>query len=419
MTQKSSKYSYEILKLKDFRFYLSFRLFIVLALQIQTVAVSWQVYRLTHDPLSLGLLGLAEVIPAIGLALFAGYFVDRSNRKNVVLLSTCALVGVSLVLAIPNFLAHPLSGSLWVRLIYGAIFFSGVARTFMTPAQFAFFGQMMPREHLVSGSAWGTTSWQVAAAVGPALGGLITGAWGFRVSYVVSFVFLLVAFGLFSQIPRRESPKVLHTENRVESLLLGLRFVFRTPLLLSALSLDLFAVLFGGAVALLPVFADQILRVGPQGLGVLQAAPSVGSLLMSVYMAHYPPREKAGPTLLSAVAGFGVCMVFFALSKSFVFSVCVLGLSGVFDNVSVVVRGTLLQLLTPDNMRGRVSAVNSIFIGSSNEIGAFESGITAKFMGTIPSVIFGGVMTLVVVATTFWRVPRLRTLDLDRLSKGS
>jgi MFS family permease len=295
--------------------------------------------------------------------------------------------------------------------IYGIIFLTGIVRAFYRPANVALGTDLLPKEHYANGSTWRVSIFHGGMVIGPAVGGLVYAWRGPMAAHAIVLVLLLVGFtGLF---PIRYLPKpVRPREGSIfASLGEGLRFVFSQRLLLGAISLDLFAVLFGGAVAVLPVFAKEILQVGPQGLGALRAAPAVGSVLMGISMAHLPPLRRAGRTLLICVAGFGVATITFALSRNFLFSLLMLAASGAMDNVSVVLRSTLLQSLTPEHMLGRVSSVNQVFIGSSNEIGAFESGLAASLLGLVPSVVFGGCMTLLVVAGTAWKVPELRKMD--------
>ena len=292
---------------------------------------------------------------------------------------------------------------------YSVIFVSGIARSFLQPSRNALGAEIVPRSLYSNAVAWRSSTWQGAAVVGPALGGLLYGFTSATFAYVFDSVLMALAVLAFTWIAYEARPTSTR-ESVAESLQSGVRFVWRESVLLAALTLDLFSVLLGGAEALLPVFADRILHVGPEGLGVLRAAPAAGAVLVSIYLAHRPPFERAGRTLLSAVAVFALCIIGFGLSRSFVLSVALLGFSGVADNVSVLIRGTLLQTLTPPQLLGRVSSVNSIFIGSSNELGAFESGVTAKLLGTVPAVVLGGVASLAVVGIIGVVVPRLRTL---------
>jgi MFS family permease len=378
-----------------------------LAQQVQAVVVGWQIYALTHDPLALGLIGLSEALPFIGIALFAGHVADRVDRRQIALVSLTVLLGCAATLFVLSY--HLTPGSrVWP--IYVVIALSGVARSFMTPSRAALAAELVPRELYPRASAWRSAAWQLAAVVGPAVGGLLYGFGSARLAYGVASVLHLVGVGCLGQVRRTVTPVVDDHDSVWESLSVGIRFVLHQPVVLGAMALDMFSVLFGGAVALLPIFASEILHVGPQGLGIMQAAPAAGAVTMSLILTHRPPMKRAGRALFIAVAGFGLSIIGFGLSRSFMLSVALLAASGVFDMVSVVIRSTLLQVFTPQHLLGRVSSVNSIFIGSSNEIGAFESGVAAKLLGAVPAVIFGGAMTLVVVAVTASRVPQLRRL---------
>jgi MFS family permease len=391
---------YAALRHREFRWYIISLFAMTLASQLQAVVVGWQVYAITHDTLSLGLIGLAEALPFIACALPAGYLADRLNRRTLSVIALLVLVCCSLGL-----LAFSASTGLMARTgigpIYGIIFASGIARSLLQPARQAMGAELVPRSMYQNAIAWRSSSWQTAAVAGPALGGLLFGFAGAVATYGVDaalMVFALVGF------------LIVRYEPAVQSLLIGLRFVLNEPVILGALSLDLFSVFLGGAEALLPVFASEILKVGPQGLGILRAAPAAGAVLMGVYLAHRPPIERAGRAMLLAVAVFALTITGFGVSRSFVLSLALLAVSGMADNVSVVIRSTLLQILTPPEMLGRVSAVNSVFIGSSNELGAFESGATAKLLGPVRSVVLGGLASLFVVSLTARLVPRLRQL---------
>jgi len=400
---------YASLRVPNYRWFIVSLLTMTVSSQIQGVVVAWQIYDITHDPLSLGLMGLAEALPFIGVALYAGHVADLFDRHLVSLASLGVLLCCSLTLLafnlIPGFLrAH---GAVP---FYAVIFVSGIARSFLQPARNALGAELVERPLYANAVAWRSSTWQTAAVVGPALGGLIYGWSSPRVAYVADAIMMAIAVVTFWTIEYEARDVTQQLESIGESLRLGLRFVFHESVLLSALTLDLFSVLLGGAEALLPVFADQILHVGPKGLGILRAAPAAGAVVASVYLAHRPPFKRAGRALLQAVATFALCIIVFGVSRSFVVSVAVLALSGMADNVSVLIRSTLLQVLTPEHLLGRVSSVNSIFVGSSNEIGAFESGVAAKLLGTVTSVVLGGFASLGVVATIAATVPRLRRL---------
>ncbi len=386
-----------------------------MGLQMQGVIVGWQVYEFTKDPFSLGLVGLYEALPFIITSFYGGHVADIIQRKKLLISFTLLylLCAIGLLLfTLPGI--HVLDHNR-VLPIYLIIAVTGIARGFVAPAITAFFSQLLPRELISNGIAWNSNVWHTAAVAGPAFGGLIYGFVGIIPAYSTVVVLLLLAVIFIFAIKNRPLPYSSKTNSMIESLTTGLRFVFNNPVMLGALSLDMFAVLFGGAVAMLPVFASDILKVGPKGLGLMRAAPFAGSILMGVFIAHRPPMNNAGKNLLLSLIGFGLSIILFALSRNFILSLSMLFLSGLFDSVSVIIRGTILQLLTPDHMRGRVSAINSIFISSSNEIGAFESGAAAKLIGLIPSVVFGGIMTLSIVGFTSWRVPALGSLSLRKI----
>ena len=402
---------YAALQVRDFRLFILSRLFITLAIQIQGVVVGWQIYEITKDPLSLGLIGLAEAIPAITVSLYAGHLADIAERKKIILLCVILLAfcSATLLYFTTNLGAFVLSNG--TLPIYSIIFFTGLARGFLSPANFSFMPQLVDRSLYQNAITWNSTVWETAAVGGPMIGGLIYGFFGITAAYTADFVLVILAMICYFIIPNRSLPSASEEQGMYEKIKAGIKFVFNNQIILSAISLDLFAVLFGGAVALLPIFAEEILHVGAMGLGFLRSAPAIGALIIAVYMTHNPIRKHMGKILLWCVAGFGFCMIGFALSTSFILSMGLLILSGMFDCVSVIVRGTLIHTLTPENMKGRVSAVNSMFIGSSNEIGMFESGAAAKLMGVVPSVIFGGCMTIGVVITTAWKATKLRRLE--------
>jgi MFS family permease len=401
--------AYAALRHRDFRWYIISLFSMTLASQLQAVVVGWQVYAITHDPLSLGLIGLAEALPFIAIALPAGYLADRWNRRSIAVCSLAVLaacaVGLLAFSATPGLLER--AGA---TPIYAVIFASGIARSLLQPARQAFGAEIIPRTMYENAITWRSSSWQTAAVIGPAVGGLLYGFAGPVVAYAAGAVLMTFALAGFLIIRYVPGERQLDGVPILEGLVTGLRFVWREPVILAALSLDLFSVFLGGAEALLPVFASEIVKVGPQGLGILRAAPAAGAVLMGVYLAHRGPIERAGRAMLIAVATFAVAIIGFGLSKSFFLSLALLTISGMADNVSVVIRSTLLQLLTPPEMLGRVSAVNSVFIGSSNELGAFESGVAARFLGAVPAVVLGGTASLLVVGLTARLVPRLRQL---------
>jgi MFS family permease len=406
--------AYAVLKVKDFRLFLSFRFFTTVAIQMQSVIVGWQVYELTKDPLSLGLIGLAEAIPFISVALYAGHVADRFNRRNIILWFVMLFLLGTIGLLLFSVKSSGISGMYGIMPIYAVVMVSGIARAFIYPSTIALMAQVIPRSLYANSSTWNSTVWQIAAITGPAIGGLVYGFFGVKIAYMAVIFFMLLGLILLGNVKKYEVPAREKEESLFDRLASGIRFVFKNQILLASMSLDMFGVLFGGAVAMLPIFAAEILKVGPQGLGFLRAAPMLGAVIMSIVIAYRPPLGKAGRYLFLGVTGFGLSVILFALSRNFFLSLFLLALGGAFDNISVIIRSTTMQLITPDEMRGRVASVNSIFIGSSNEIGSFESGVAAKLMGLIPSVIFGGAMTLVVVTVAAWKAPLLRKLNLRK-----
>lgn len=397
-----------------FKNYLVMRLAIIMALNMQITIISYLVYKITKDQLSLGIIGLAEVIPAIGFSLFSGHYVDQREKKTTllqVIIAYLALSAFFILLATGGF--QQMAGkNTTVWLIYAGVFASGAIRAFLSPSTFALLGLIIPKKHYANAGIWSSSAWHLGAVVGPLLAGFIIALSGFTASLVIVFILILISFMALLRIPKQ----AIHSNGKepvMKSLGEGLRFVFSTQAILAALSLDMFAVLFGGATALLPVYADDILKVGEIGFGWLRAAPALGAIIMSAFLAFIPLKTKAGPKLLWSIAGFGVTTIIFGISTNFWVAFTALLLGGAFDQISVIIRGTILQLYTPDNMRGRVAAVNTMFISSSNELGAMESGLTAKWFGTVPAVVIGGIMTIVVVIVTYTRAPILKTLKLD------
>lgn len=410
-----NRQSLQVFQYLDFRRFIFSKFLLTLALQIQFVVLSWHVYEITRDPLSLGLLGLAEAIPAVGLALFGGYFADRHNRRNIIIwVIALQVICSSGLLAVSWYYTQSTEVIQSVIPFYIVMFIVGVLRSFFSPAQLPLMTNLIPRNMYANSSAWNSTFWHIAVVVGSSLGGLMLALAGKNFSYAVVLLLLIASLVQVSRISRQPVPNINKSESMKQNIQEGVKFVFKNQAILGALSLDLIAVLFGGAIAMLPVFASEILAVGETGYGLLRAAPFTGSVLMALYLTSNPPLKNAGRKLILCVAGFALCMIVFALSKSFVLSLFILALSGAFDNVSVVIRATIIQLLTPDEMRGRVASVSTMFISSSNEIGAFESGFAARLMGLIPSVIFGGGVALVSSAVAALWLPKLRKLDLEQ-----
>ncbi len=406
--------AYAALRIPAYRRFLAMRLTMTLAIQIMSVSVGYFVYELTGDPLMLGFIGLAEAIPAIGIALYAGHLADKMNRRNILVGCVATLLLCAVALLMIAIFQHNLPKNNLLAGIYLVMFCTGIARGFFSPTNFAFLPQLVPKELLPNAITWNSSTWTVASITGLGIAGLLYGFAGVTAAFGVMVGLCAVALGIVLSIAPRPIPPADFSETAIVRIREGLRFVANNQLIKSAIALDLFAVLFGGAVALLPIFAKDILHVGPQGLGVLRAAMSVGAITTAFFLAHRPLHQGAGKIMLFCVLGFGLCMIGFGLSRVFWLSFFFLFLAGVFDEVSVFIRSSLVQFLTPDHMKGRVSSVNTIFITSSNEIGAFESGLAAKFLGTVPSVVFGGLMTLLVVGITWWRAPKLRNLDFDQ-----
>ena len=412
----ANKDPYAALRFREFNIFLLLRFVLVFAWSMQFIVIEWQVYTLTKDPLSLGIIGLMEIIPALSMALFAGHIVDQREKRNLFL---CCIGLFSLISLGLFFLSEASIMASWgqksiLYSIYGFVFFGGLLRAFFGPTIFSLVSLIVPKKVYPNAATWNSSTWQMASILGPAVAGLTINWLGVHWSLCIVFVLVVISFLLGLLISNKPvlNPKI--GEPIIQSLKEGVRFVFKTKAILGALSLDMIAVLFGGAVALLPVFAQDILKVGPEGFGVLRAAPAVGAFLTMLTTAYIPISRRAGMKLLVAVFGFGISIIVFGLSSVFWISVVALFFSGITDGVSMVIRQTILQLKTPDHMRGRVSSVNSMFVGSSNELGAFESGLTAKLMGTVTAVVFGGTMTLITALTTGLVSPSFRNLDLEK-----
>ncbi|WP_121665336.1 MFS transporter [Mesonia aquimarina] len=407
---------YAALRYKEFNIFLLVRFAIVFAWSMQFIVIEWQVYSLTKNPLSLGIIGLMEVIPAVSLALFAGHVVDQKEKKSLLLkcLLGFSVISIGLFLLTWPRIVADFNQQKILYAIYFLVFLGGIVRAFMGPTIFSLFSLIVPKKVYPNAATWSSSVWQMGAVLGPALAGFSIHWIGVHWSMCLIFFFSLTALIGLTQIQTKPilNPKI--GENVFKSLREGVQFVFSKKVILGALTLDMIAVLFGGAVALLPVFAQDILKVGPEGFGVLRAAPAVGALLTMFTSAYFPLNKNAGLKLLSAVFLFGVCIIIFGLSSWFWISVLALFFSGITDGISMIIRQTILQLKTPDEMRGRVASVNSMFVGSSNELGAFESGLTAKLMGTVTAVIFGGSMTVATVIATGTFFPKLRKLDLQK-----
>ena len=416
MTRETKKDPYAALRIKEFNFFLIIRFVLIFGWSMQFIIIEWQVYSITKNPLSLGMIGLMEVIPAVSMALFAGHIVDQNEKRN--LLALC--IGLFSLISLGMFLlTWPTIVSDWstktiLYSIYGLVFFGGFLRAFFSPTIFSLIALIVPKKLYPNAATWSSSTWQMASVLGPAFAGFSILWIGVHWSLSVVFVLVIISFVLVFLIKKKPilNPKI--GEPIFQSLKEGIQFVYKTKAIFGAITLDMVSVLFGGAVALLPIYAQDILEVGPQGFGALRAAPAVGAFLTMFITAYIPISKNAGKKLLFAIFGFGVCIIVFGLSTTFWVSLLALFFSGVTDGISMVIRQTILQLKTPDHMRGRVSSVNSMFVGSSNELGAFESGFTAKLMGTVSAVVFGGTMTLITVVTTGLVSPSFRKLDLTK-----
>lgn len=404
-TESSHTGGYVAFSYRDFTLYQTARFFIVAALEMQSVAVGWQVYDITRRPLDLGLIGLAQFLPGVLLFLIAGHSVDRFERRKILTICYAAYAICSILLLIITFRYQS------VYAIYIVMLMVGVVRSFSGPGGRAFLPELVPEEHFPNAVAWNASIFEGATILGPAAGGFLYAlAHGPSVVYGAAVITAIVATASMLRIHSKAKPRP-REEISMKTVLAGLHYIWEQKLILGAISLDLFAVLLGGAVALLPVYAREILHTGPWGLGLLRSAPGVGAAIMALVVAHRPLRRKVGLTMLWCVAGFGVCTIIFGLSRSLIVSLIALLLLGASDMVSVIVRGVLVQLGTPDAMRGRVNSVEMLFIGASNELGQFESGVTAAWLGTVPAVVLGGVGTLIVIALWAWRFPELRNAD--------
>lgn len=405
---------YASLRYKEFKFFLIIRFALIFALSMQFSIIEWKVYSLTKNPLNLGLIGLAEFVPAFCLALFAGNIVDKREKQGMIrkCLMGYLVIGSGLFLLTWDDMVAGIPQSGVLLMIYLLVFCGGILRAFIGPSNFSLLGLLVPRELYINATTWSTSAWQIGAIAGPVLGGICIAWLGVHWSMLLVLGFVLIALTSVLQIGQKPIHFKDIGETVKERLTKGLRFVWNTKVLLNAMALDMFAVLFGGSVAMMTIYAQDILHVGAEGFGMMRAAPAVGSCITLVLLAYRPIVTKPGLKLLTAVFGFGVCIIVFGLSKSFALSLIALFGTGLLDGVSVIIRQTILQLKTPDDMRGRVSSVSSIFVGSSNELGSFESGVAAKIMGPVGSVVFGGCMTLGVVITTYIISPAMRKLQL-------
>ena len=401
------------IKIAEYRNLMAGRFTFIMGLRMMSTVVGWWVYNLTNDPFAIGLIGLSEVIPAVSMSLYAGHIIDLSEKRKLLLTGVVLyLSAVLILLFLSTHFTYDRLSNHWIAIcIYIVIFFTGIVRSFTGPTFGVLIAYIVPKDTLQNATTWNQGTWLSASVTGHAAGGFLIAGFGITGTLVV-ITFLIIAASIFLIRLKQKPPLNKRGEKKTwDSVKEGLRFVFKTKELLGAISLDLFAVLFGGAVAMVPVYARDILKVGPEGFGFLNAASDMGSICIVIFLTLFPLRYKQGRTLLFAVAAFGTCIIIFGLSKLFWLSFAALFVGGLVDGISVVIRGTIMQLKTPDNMRGRVMSVNSMFINSSNELGQFESGLAAKIMGVVPSVVFGGCMTIAVVITTWFKAPALRKMQ--------
>ncbi len=389
------------------------RFVFISALRMMSTLVGWWVYNLTNDPLAIGLIGLSEVIPAISFALYAGHVIDLSEKRKLMLTGiTFYLLAAAILLLLSTSYTSDHLTNHWIAIcIYGVIFCTGIIRSFTGPTFSVMVAYIVPKNTLQNATTWSQGTWLSASVFGHAAGGFLIAAFGNTGTLITITTLIITSFFILYRLNPKPTLNERGEKKTWDSVKEGLNFVFKTKELLGAISLDLFAVLFGGAVAMVPVYARDILKIGAQGFGFLNAASDMGSICIVVMLTLFPLRRNQGKKLMFAVAGFGTCIIIFALSKMFWLSFAALLISGMVDGISVVVRGTIMQLKTPDNMRGRVMSVNSMFINSSNELGQFESGIAAKILGVVRSVVFGGCMTWLVVISTWFKAPTLRKME--------
>jgi len=404
---------YAAMRIPEFRSLVMGRFLFIMGLRMMSTLVGWWIYNLTNAPFAIGVVGLSEFIPAFSFALYAGHVIDNSEKRKLILRGMLLYLSAALVLVFLStaFTALRMSSHHIALCIYAVIFCTGIIRSFTGPVFNVILAQVVPKKALQNATTWNQGAWLFASVTGHASGGFLIAGLGNTGTLVVIACFIITALAVLLQLKPKPALNDPGEKNTWESVKEGIHFVYRTKELLGAISLDLFAVLFGGAVAMVPVYARDILRVGPRGFGFLNGASDLGSIVIVILLTFFPIRRKQGKKLMLAVAGFGTCIIIFGLSKIFMLSFLALMISGILDGISVVTRGTIMQLKTPDHMRGRVMSVNSMFINSSNELGQFESGLAAKFLGVVPSVVFGGCMTWLVVIGTWMKAPSLRKME--------
>lgn len=405
--------SFAALRYAEFRIYIVARFFFIMVLTMQATLISWEVFAITKDPFSIGLIGLVEFVPAVIMAIYSGYIIDKSDKKKLLHYSLAANLLLTILFAYitSEHALQIISKTTVLFAVYTIAFLTGIARAFSGPTSFALVSMLVPKEEIPNATSWHSSSWQIAAVSGPAVGGLLYGEKGITFAFVTMIIMLSFAVLVMFFIKPKPPLIVLNKEPMLKSIQEGFRFVWQSKEILGVLSLDLFAVFFGGATALLPYFSDQILKTGAEGLGILRSAPGIGAILVMLIINFIPLKKQQGRIMLLCVAGFGLMMIVFGLSTFFWLSFVALLLSGILDGISVIVRSTVLQLKTPEAMKGRVSSLNSIFIISSNELGAFESGFASRLLGVVPAVVFGGVMTVGIVAYNWIKNPAIKKLS--------
>ena len=408
------KDAYKALQFPEFRAYVTGNTLFTIALLIQEVVLAYEIYKITHNPLALGLIGLAEAVPFISLVLFGGHFADNRDKKTIMQVTLSLIIAASVFLLYSSTQLQSADQDFHIYSIYAVIFIIGLAKGFFSPAASSLNPFLVPKEVFANAATWNSSFWQLGSILGPGVAGFLYAYAGLSGSLITVIALLLGVMFCIFQIDNRPVPvKTVHHESIWHSLREGIAYVFKTKIILYSISLDLFSVLFGGVIAILPIFAEDILKVGAEGLGILRAAPSVGAVVTMVTLVYFPPLKHAWRNLILAIAGFGLATFVFGLSTNFWLSVTALFFTGAFDSISVVIRQTVLRFYTPDEMRGRVSSVNGVFVSTSNEMGAFESGVAAKVFGTVPSVLIGAGVTMVLVSLVAITSKELFDLKVD------
>jgi MFS family permease len=409
------KEAYKALQFPEFRAYVTGNTLFTIALLIQEVVLAYEIYKITHNPLALGLIGLAEAVPFISLVLFGGHFADNRDKKKIMQVTLSLIIAASIFLLYSSSQLRSADPDFHIYSIYAVIFIIGLSKGFFSPAASSLNPFLVPKEVFANAATWNSSFWQLGSILGPGVAGFLYAYAGLSGSLITVIALLLGVMVCIFQIENRPVPvKTVHHESIWHSLREGIAYVFKTKIILYSISLDLFSVLFGGVIAILPIFAEDILKVGAEGLGILRAAPSVGAVVTMVTLVYFPPLKHAWRNLILAIAGFGIATFVFGLSTNFWLSVTALFFTGSFDSISVVIRQTVLRFYTPDEMRGRVSSVNGVFVSTSNEMGAFESGVAAKFFGTVPSVLLGAGVTMVLVSLVALTSKELFDLNVDQ-----